>query len=144
MRHRSPLHTAFAALLGVWFVLSGALLSAGNCAMHARPAAHIATAPSAPAGMAHGVHDAHTAHGAHGMPGGTSAPDDAPVHGCTCLSDCCSTGAVAVVAPVEPPARAPMVVTVVASVSPRVLRIATGAAAHLLPFANGPPSGAHA
>ncbi|MDZ7630286.1 MAG: hypothetical protein U5K74_02715 [Gemmatimonadaceae bacterium] len=129
MPRRSLVHTLLTALLGVWFVVSGTLSARGICGMHATP-----VAATAVAGAGHGSHGAHAVHHA------PDAPDPGPAHGCTCLTDCCGTGTVSIGATGGSTVMAHHVAALTHTITPRVLRAPATLTAHLLPFANGPPS----
>jgi hypothetical protein len=130
MPRRSPVHTLLTALLGVWFVVSGTLSARGMCGMHNGTA----VAATAVDGAMHGSHDM------HGMHHAPDAPDPAPTHGCTCLTDCCGTGSVSIADAGGITVTAHEVALLSRSVTPSVVRAPATLTAHLLPFANGPPS----
>jgi hypothetical protein len=129
MPRRSPVHTLLTALLGVWFVVSGSLSARGMCSMHAG-------APVAVTAMDGVMHASHDAHAMHHAP---DAPDPGPAHGCTCLTDCCGTGAVSIGATSRTTVTARELTLLARTVTPGAIRAPAAVTAHLLPFANGPP-----
>ena len=141
---RSPLGSAFAAALLVWF----ALVSAEPAFLHSCPVHGGASSTHAAAEPAtHGDHDsgtaAHSAHASRGAPSAheSSSHDEAPEqHRCACIGDCSSgpaiaglpAGSTAVIASADWIVRA----SIARDDSPLVT-----APAFLRPYANGPPSG---
>lgn len=133
----SLLHRSLAGIFAAWFVgvmVDSALMH--SCPMHGIPgiqaeAAHHDSAPQPALDEAH----AHDGHGAAATSG-----DEAPTESCcTCVGDC----------GVPPLAWTPLAGVVpvpdVAATADRGLPVheyVAVAAAHVLPFANGPPTGA--
>ena len=129
---RSLWHRALAAVMAAWL----AIVMAEPAVLHACPM-HGGVGMTHAASAAHGVAMEMTHHAA-------SAPADSPAqpahgHQCTCLGQC--SAPVGVAAPAALVALAPTIETVAARDGGLPdFEYVPVAAAHVLPFANGPPT----
>ena len=128
---RSLWHRALAAFMAAWL----AIVMAEPAVLHACPTHGGAHAASMQGGRANGMTMA------HGAAAQTSEAPAHPAHGhqCTCLGQCCAPVGVAA------PASAVALVTALETDATRdtglpAFEYVPVAAAHVLPFANGPPT----
>jgi hypothetical protein len=120
----------FSAALALWYVLSWANAElVHSCPVHSGAAGAVSTDAAGAPGQRHSLGHG----GSH--PGGER-------HACTCIGVCCAAG-VAFSPPTVPVHAAPAVVADVAAAPPAVPATPRARADHALPFANGPPAGAH-
>lgn len=128
------------ACYAIWIALVLTMQGATPCPTHdPHMSAELAdaTMPAAMAGMTHDAASQMTPHGSH------HASHDAAHHACTCVGCGCCVAMPDVVAPTHTLVPAPATIArgTMAPLAPRVATV--GGADRRLPFANGPPSGAH-
>lgn len=142
--HRSPLGSAFAAVMLLWF----ALITAEPAVLHSCPVHSGASSPHGSAPSSHGAgnaaadehagHEQHSPVSAH--PSQSHDGDTPDQHRCACIGDCSSGPSASGL----PAASASPAAAIEWAVRHSVIRdesVIVTAPAFLRPFANGPPAG---